>query len=112
MEICRFLFTIFVIILMLLRSAFQLEIGDVNNIISQSQPLKYSKDELRSLRPNVVCKPDVDLPKELKPRKRGRKGGVKNRLKRRGQRVCLPSVGVKLNKIGHFWLHFSCSSKK
>ena len=65
---------------------------DTSSYNATSQPLKYSKEELRSLRQNVVCKPDVDLPKELKPRKRGRKGGVKNRLKRRGQRVCLPIV--------------------
>ena len=75
---------------MLVKLTFQLENGHVDTIIHQRQPLKYSKSELRSLQPSVVCRPDIELPRELKPRKRVRKGGVKNRLRKRGQRLCLP----------------------
>ena len=80
MELGRFLMAILFIFLVLVKVTFQLENGHVDTIINQRQPLKYSKSELRSLRPSVVCRPDVELPRELKPRKRGRKGGVKYRL--------------------------------
>ena len=82
--------TIFITFLMIFRPTFQQEIK--SSIIVQSQTVKYTRDELLSLRPNVTCKPDAEIPKELKARKRGRKGGVYNRIKKRGQRVPLPIV--------------------
>ena len=60
--------------------------------VNRQPALSYSSHALKSLRPNVVIKPPVELPREIRPRKRGKKGGVRNRLKRRGQKVPLPVV--------------------
>ena len=56
--------------------------------------LTYSRDELllhrASLWSNI--KPAVDLPSELKPRKRGKRGGIRSRVRRRPFRPPLPTV--------------------
>ena len=54
----------------------------------------YSFQDLLELRPAVNTEPWplIDLPPELKPRKRGKKGGARQRLKQRGFKPFLPAI--------------------
>ena len=56
--------------------------------------LTYSRSELLDIK--SICanskKLDVDCPIQSKPRKRGRKGGVRARAQRNGHRLSLPTV--------------------
>ena len=57
--------------------------------------LVYSRDELLKLRDtSAATRPTGfdDFPKECKPRKRGRKGGVRSRIRRRGNKPPLPTI--------------------
>ena len=56
--------------------------------------LTYGRDELLLHRSSPPCyiKPAVAIPPELRPRKRGRRGGVRSRLRRRPFRPPLPSI--------------------
>ena len=84
------IWTVFILFLVVLKPV---SLQNTYSHNANSQPaLRYSSHALRSLRPNVVSKPPVELPREVRPRKRGKKGGVRNRLKRRGQKVPLPVV--------------------
>ncbi|GFR67032.1 endonuclease domain of the non-LTR retrotransposon LINE-1 [Elysia marginata] len=63
-----------------------------------TQPLTYSASALKALKPtNLSCfKPSVPLPPEVTRvglrRKRGKKGGLRTRLKKMKQRLPLPTV--------------------
>ena len=56
--------------------------------------LTYSRVELLQLRSSILCnaKPAVNLPPEIRPRKRGRRGGARTRLRKRPFRPPLPSM--------------------
>ena len=58
-----------------------------------SSVIRYNMAELLQWRNSpLVSKPDIPLPSEMKVRKRGRKGGVRARNKRRGFRPILPKI--------------------
>ena len=56
--------------------------------------LTYSREELLSLRdsPPSNIKPAAALPPELRPRKRGKRGGIRSRIRRRPFKPPLPSI--------------------
>ncbi|CAJ1071423.1 RNA-directed DNA polymerase from mobile element jockey [Xyrichtys novacula] len=56
--------------------------------------LTYSREDLLQLRSSVLCKvgPGDPIPPELRPRKRGKPGGVRTRLRKRRFRPHLPSI--------------------
>ena len=54
--------------------------------------IRYNMAELLSLRSSPFVVKPSDLPKEIRPRKRGRKGGFKSRNKSRGFKPFLPTV--------------------
>lgn len=71
--------------------------GSVNVNKALNEPtVRYGRDELLALREMINnMTPDRPIPEELKKkkaRKRGRKGGIRARLRRRGCRIPLPTV--------------------
>ena len=56
--------------------------------------LTYTWEKLLQLGSSMVCriKPSIVLPAEIRPRKRGRRGGVRTRLRRRPFKPPLPSI--------------------
>lgn len=56
--------------------------------------LTYSREDLLSLRdsPPSNIKPEAALPPELRPRKRGKRGGIRSRIRRRPFKPPLPSI--------------------
>ena len=56
--------------------------------------LTYSREELLPLRdsPPSNIKPTAALPPELRPRKRGKQGGIQSRIRRRPFKPPLPSI--------------------
>ena len=62
--------------------------------VSGYKQLTYSQVELLQLSSSALCnaRPAVNLPPEIRPRKRGRRGGVRTRLRKRPFRPSLPSI--------------------
>ena len=60
---------------------------------SSGTSFRYTMAELLPLRSPTVTQPVfLDIPKEMKPRKRGRRGGVRRRNKARKHKSCLPVI--------------------
>ena len=71
--------------------------GNVNqcNVNSVRLPIQYTMNDLMTIRDSVgKARPDLNLPPEIKPRKRGRKGGVRARNKRLKFKPFLPSAVI------------------
>ena len=65
-------------------------------MLQEHRTIRYSREELLSLN-DTHCTSHIDtssliLPSPLKKRKRGRKGGVRARTKRRGNKLHFPSI--------------------
>ncbi|XDV33380.1 hypothetical protein PO909_003804 [Leuciscus waleckii] len=61
--------------------------------VTKGALLTYSRDELLRLRSSILCnEKSADIPPEIRPRKRGSRGGVRARLRRRPFRPPLPSI--------------------
>lgn len=67
---------------------------DTGNRLLALRWVAYSRDELLLHRSLLLCntKPDVVLPPELRPRKRGRRGGICSRIRKRPFKPPLPSI--------------------
>ncbi|KAK7483337.1 hypothetical protein BaRGS_00025397 [Batillaria attramentaria] len=60
---------------------------------TDSTPIQYNMAELYRLRTlSTTARPVLDLPSEMKPRKRGRRGGARQRNKRRKCKPYLPTI--------------------
>ena len=60
---------------------------------SSSVPLRYTMAGLLQLRSSSLTQPVfLDLPKNIKPRKRGRRSGVRRRNKARQHKQYLPAI--------------------
>ena len=96
MEIFSVHCTVLLVLACYIKVTFQFNINHVNvDTDVPLQPFHYTASVLRSLKPvDLSCyKPTVPLPPEVTvPRKRGRRGGVKNRLKKKRNRIPLPIV--------------------
>ena len=79
--------------------------------------LTYSRDDLLQLRSSILCKvgPVDPIPPELRSRRRGRRGGVRTRLRKRRFKPHLPSIilaNVRSLKPKMDVLHASCRLKR
>ena len=87
-------FTVGLCVLLLIPSFCVCGNVDFSNV---NQPLRYSTAELRSMKPRLKSGLDnvllnLNLPNEMKRRKRGKAGGVRKRLKSRKFKPYLPSI--------------------
>ncbi|KAK0135719.1 hypothetical protein N1851_028396 [Merluccius polli] len=80
--------TVFLAILWLICDSFALQPDTGNRLLT------YGRDELLLHRASLWSnlKPAVVLPSELKPRKRGKRGGIRSRVRRRPFRPPLPTI--------------------
>lgn len=69
-------------------------IPEVNfRTVTVTTPTRYNMADLLEIRSSLlVVRPTLDLPPEMKVRKRGKKGGVRERNKKRGFKPYLPSA--------------------
>ncbi|KAL0168321.1 hypothetical protein M9458_036543, partial [Cirrhinus mrigala] len=79
--------------------------------------LTYSRADLLQLQSSALCqqKPSVALPPEIKLRRRGRRGGVRTRLRKRPFRPPLPSIilaNVRSLRNKMDLLHAKCSMER
>ncbi|KAI2664123.1 RNA-directed DNA polymerase from mobile element jockey [Labeo rohita] len=86
-------------------------------LTSDQKLLTYSRADLLQLRSSALCqqKPPVALPPEIKLRRRGRRGGVRTRLRKRPFRPPLPSIilaNVRSLRNKMDLLHAKCSMER
>ena len=96
LDMYRFLWIVFIILWILNdTTAVAPEVSSARaSVVSGGGTLTYSRDDLLQLRSSILCKvgPGDTIPPELRPRKRGRRGGVRTRLRKRRFRPHLPSI--------------------
>lgn len=99
-----FFFSVVNIVFCVIRPSTSAMIGSCPVIIT------YKMEELMSLRTSLAIKkpPPFSLPKEIRPRKRGKKGGIKVRNKKRGFKPFLPKLIIGNaqsvnNKMDELW---------
>ena len=90
---------IFIILMFLLSVFGKTSALPYDDVVACEWPLQgrivYGRDELYNLRiqaSTFSAPPDFGIPKELRTRKRGRKGGIRARLRRRKFTPPLPSI--------------------
>ena len=66
--------------------------GDNTGSPARNPPLVYSRHDLLKLRDVNNHSWAAEIPADIRPRKRGKRGGVRRRFRRRWRRVPLPSI--------------------
>ena len=89
-ELSKKCFVLGVIVFVLMRGS------NGQDISEPIERIYYNMADLMALRtlPLVQRPPNIELPPELKVRKRGKKGSVKARTKRRGFRPVFPTIAI------------------
>ena len=80
------------LILWLMWGFFWPSVRALREVTSRPARYSYTPDELHQLRPAAVERLSLDLPAEMRPRKRGRRGGERVKYRQRRFKPVLPTV--------------------